>query len=225
MRSADTSTSPEAAPSDLDASSLASLLDPGVLHDPRGPQTEPMRPGGRLPAEPQRPRRNLLRGFVLLSCKAAVLLFLAWGLVFNVSEVRGSSMMPGIQDHDRILVDHLTYMVTSVSRGDVVVMRYPLDQRLDYLKRVVGLPGDEVLIEGGRVTINGDGWPEPYVASESVDPYTHLSITVRPGHYFVLGDNRLHSSDSREFGQVPFELIRGKVRARVWPPARLGTVN
>lgn len=225
MPSADSSTTQEAAPPDLDASSLASLLDPGQLEDLRGPLAEPLRTGGGLPQQTQRPKRSLLRSMVLLSCKASVLVFLAWGLVFNVSEVRGSSMMPGIHDHDRILVDHLTYMVTSVSRGDVVVMRYPLDPRLDYLKRVVGLPGDEVLIEGGRVSINGDGWPEPYVAPESVDPYTHLSITVRPGHYFVMGDNRLHSSDSREFGQVPFDLIRGKVRARVWPPARLGAVH
>lgn len=225
MRFADTSITPEAAPSNLDASALASLLDPGQLEDLRGPQSEPLRPGGGLPRRPQRPKRSLLRTLLLWGAKASVLLFLAWGLVFNVSEVRGSSMMPGIHDHDRILVDHLTYMVTAVSRGDVVVMRYPLDPRLDYLKRVVGLPGDEVLIEGGRVTINGAGWPEPYVAPESVDPYTHLSITVRPGYYFVLGDNRLHSSDSREFGQVPFELIRGKVRARVWPPARLGAVH
>ena len=82
-----------------------------------------------------------------------------------------------------------------------------------------------MVIDAGRVSINGDRWPEPYVASESVDPYTSLRTIVRPGHYFVLGDNRLHSSDSREFGQVPAEYLRGKVRAKVWPLGRLGSVH
>ncbi len=209
-----------------DSAGLSELFQPGS-HD----ELLPLQPArASLAPAPQRMARRLpllrwTQNLFLIGCKASVLVVLAWGLVFNVSEVRGSSMMPGIHDNDRILVDHLTYMLGSVGRGDVVVMRYPLDPSLDYLKRVVGLPGDEVIIERGRVMINGAGWPEPYVASESVDPYTTLRTIVRPGHYFVLGDNRLHSSDSREFGQVPADYLRGKVRAKVWPLARLGSVR
>ena len=202
------------------------------LMDPRLPEGYYAAESGRswsvMPQQPlaSRPvRRSLLRSIIVLGGKVGVLLFLAWGMIFHVSEVRGSSMMPGIHDRDRILVDNLTYMLASVERGDVVVMRYPLDPSLDYLKRVVGLPGDEVVIARGRVSINGDRWPEPYVAPESVDPYTSLRTVVQDGHCFVLGDNRLHSSDSREFGQVPFEYVRGKVRARIWPLSRLGSIR
>ena len=144
-------------------------------------------------------------------------------LVFNFSVVRGSSMAPGIHDGDRILIDQLSYVFGDVARGDVVVLRYPLDPSLDYIKRVVGLPGDEILMAGGRVWVNGELLAEPYI--ERADPSTYDFTRVREGHYFVLGDNRLHSSDSREFGQVPREYLRGKVDLRVWPPARFGSID
>ena len=146
-------------------------------------------------------------------------------LAFNYSEVRGASMMPGIQDRDRILVDQLTYAFTEVERGDVVVLRYPLDPRMDYIKRVVGLPGDEVVVQFGGVWVNGEPVEEPYVSVKSLDPNTSLRTTVQPGHLFVLGDNRIRSSDSRDFGQVPQELVRGLVRLRVWPLERFGWID
>lgn len=161
----------------------------------------------------------------MLGAKACLLFVLGWGLVFNVSEVRGSSMEPGIHDHDRIVIDHLSYLVGDVQRGDVVVLRYPLDPSLDYIKRVVGLPGDEVSIARGEVRVNGELLEEPYVAPSSIEPWTTLRARVRPGHYFVLGDNRRRSSDSREFGQVPYEYLRGRVRFRLWPVGRVGLVR
>jgi signal peptidase I len=142
---------------------------------------------------------------------------------FNLSVVRGSSMAPGIHDGDRILIDQLSYLFTDIERGDIVVLQYPLDPSLDYIKRVVGLPGDEVVIAMGMLWINGEQVQEDYL--EEVDPYTRLQLQVRPEHYFVLGDNRLHSSDSREFGQVHEDLVRGKVDIRLWPPERIGRVR
>ena len=139
------------------------------------------------------------------------LLAIAYALLFHVSVVRGSSMTPGIVDGDRILVDHLSYVLGDVRRGDVAVLRCPVDPNLDYIKRVIAVPGDRVRIEGGVVWVNGAPVAEPYV--------------VAPEHFFVLGDNREHSADSREFGQVPRKLLRGRVDLRVWPPERAGAVR
>jgi signal peptidase I len=114
----------------------------------------------------------------------------------------------------------LSYVLGDVRRGDIVVLEYPLDPTVDYIKRVIGLPGDEIRIDGDRVSVNGRPIEEPYVTSQ--DSRTHLALTVQPGTYFVLGDNRPHSSDSREFGLVPRENLVGKVDLRVWPPRRVG---
>ncbi len=149
--------------------------------------------------------------------------FVLYALLFNVSVVRGNSMSPGIHDGDRILVGAWTYLFGPIDRGDVVVLQYPLDPRLDYIKRIVGLPGDEIMIAGGRVWVNGQQLAEPYV--EETDPESYCSTHVRPGHFFVLGDNRRRSSDSREFGQVPVENVRGRVDLRLWPPSRAGLVD
>ena len=199
---------------------LSGLLSPGAAV----PASEAFRAGAIL-HPPAREQRSLLRTGLGLVAKAMVLLVLAWGLIFNFSEVRGSSMMPGIQDRDRIVVDHVSYFVTDVSRGDIVVLRYPLDPTLDYIKRIVGVPGDEVVIAAGSVFVNGVELDEPYVEDASIEPWTALKTEVLPGHYFVLGDNRRRSSDSREFGQVPFEYLRGKVRFRLWPLSRIGMVR
>jgi signal peptidase I len=85
---------------------------------------------------------------------------------------------------------------------------------------VVGLPGDEIVMAGGSLWVNGRHISEAYLGE--VDLYTHAFVRVRPGHFFVLGDNRLHSSDSREFGQVHEDLLRGKVELCLWPPTRMG---
>ncbi|MCK6445009.1 MAG: signal peptidase I [Planctomycetes bacterium] len=144
-------------------------------------------------------------------------------LLFNLSVVRGSSMQPGIHDGDRIVIDPWAYVFGSIERGDVVVLKYPLDPHVDYIKRVIGLPGDEIVIEAGRVWVNGEALDEPYVADE--DPLSRLVTRVKPAHYFVLGDNRPRSSDSRDFGQVPEEYVRGRVEVRLWPIDRAGAVR
>jgi signal peptidase I len=155
--------------------------------------------------------------------QGAFVVFAAWMLLFNFSIVRGQSMRPGIQDGDRILIDRFSYMFSSVERGDIVVLGYPLDPSLDYIKRIIGVPGDLVTIRAGEVFVNGVPVREPYVAD--IDRASYFQTEVESGHYFVLGDNRPHSSDSREFGLVPEELLKGKVDVRLWPPTRLGFID
>ena len=164
-----------------------------------------------------RAARDLFAGtrFVL----GAALLYI---LFFNLSVVRGNSMSPSIFDGDRILVEPWSYMFGGAERGDVVVLRYPLDPSVDYIKRVIGVPGDEVTLAGGHVWVNGELLAEPYI--DEVDPDCYARTQVLPGHYFVLGDNRPRSSDSREFGQVPAELVRGRVDVRLWPLGRMGLI-
>jgi signal peptidase I len=190
-----------------------------------GPEPE----AGRAPAGPapvaardRIPRRVGRERTLTAACKLALPLLLASTLLFQLSVVRGASMSPGIHDGDRILIDPVRYWLGDVARGDIVVLRYPLDPRFDYIKRVIGLPGDEIRISRGRVRVNGRVLDEPYVVP---DPETELSTRVSDGSYFVLGDNRPHSSDSREFGEVPHALLRGRVDLRLWPPGRLGPLE
>ena len=156
--------------------------------------------------------------------RARLVLALAvlYTLFFNLSVVRGNSMSPSIFDGDRILVEPWSYLFGGAKRGDVVVLRYPLDPTIDYIKRVIGLPGDQVTLAGGHVWVNGELLTEPYIAPG--DEQSYVSTHVLEGHYFVLGDNRPRSSDSREFGQVPADLLRGRVDVRLWPPTRAGLI-
>ncbi len=148
---------------------------------------------------------------------------LSYCLLFNVSVVRGKSMAPGIADGDRILIETWSYAFDQVDRGEVVVLRSPVEPELDYIKRVIGLPGDEVLISDGRVLVNGELLDEPYAIKASSGLYQWTRVSE--DHFFVLGDNRPHSSDSREFGLVPREFLRGRVRLRVWPLERAGILD
>lgn len=169
------------------------------------------------------PARRRQRRWIGGACQAFALAALFYLCLFNLSVVRGSSMAPRIHDGDRILIDHFSYLFRGVQRGDIVVLKYPLDPSVDYIKRIIGLPGDEIDIEGGRVRVNGDALDEPYV--DSNDQLSRMHIEVKPAHFFVLGDNRPRSCDSREFGLVPADYVRGRVQLRVWPPNRVGTID
>jgi signal peptidase I len=180
-----------------------------------------IRPG--RPSVPGQRLRIVLAGWIFAArapLRVAFAGLAVYLFAFSLSVVRGTSMAPGIHDGDRILIDQVSYILGDVQRGDIVVLRYPLDPSLDYIKRVVGLPGDEIVMAGGSLWVNGRHISEAYLGE--VDLYTHAFVRVRPGHFFVLGDNRLHSSDSREFGQVHEDLLRGKVELCLWPPTRMG---
>ncbi len=124
-------------------------------------------------------------------------------------------MMPNIHDGDRLIVDRISYAVGDVQRFDVVILAYPKDPSVDYVKRIVGLPGDEVSFEKGRLSVNGKILPEGF------QPVPDFGLTGRwrvpTGNYFVLGDNRPVSSDSREGWFVEEGLLRGKVQYCFWP--------
>ena len=200
----------------------APLLAPGAELAPRAVEAAPpaVFPLGPRTAD-EHSERALKR--LLAGLKVGAVLLVLYGLIFNFSVVRGSSMAPGIHDGDRILVNLLSYLLESVRRGDIVVLRYPLDPRLDYIKRVIGLPGDVVRIHAGFVSVNGEVLEEPYISRP--DPRGDLLVHVDPEHFFVMGDNRPHSSDSREFGQVPRENLVGKVDLCIWPPTRVGVLE
>lgn len=143
--------------------------------------------------------------------------------LFNLSVVRGSSMAPGISDGDRILIETWSRDLDDIERGQVVVLASPVEPGVDYIKRVIGLPGDEILIAETRVWVNGEELDETYAVPSSAGLFQW--IRVLDGHFYVMGDNRPHSSDSREFGQVSEDLLRGRVRLRVWPLKSAGLLE
>ncbi|HEY8496808.1 MAG TPA: signal peptidase I [Limnochordales bacterium] len=139
--------------------------------------------------------------------------------------VQGSSMEPTLVDGQRLLVDKITYRLREPRRGEIIVFHYPADPRRKFIKRVIGLPGDEVLIAGQRLILNGRPVEEPYVLGPMRGVFGPM--TVPPGHVFVLGDNRNNSDDSRypDVGPVPMELVVGLARLAYWPPGRVGLVR
>ncbi|MCB9891377.1 MAG: signal peptidase I [Planctomycetes bacterium] len=154
---------------------------------------------------------DLVRGATIVAC---LHLF-----VFQFSLVRGSSMQPNIHDGDHLLVDRLSYQLGEVDRFDVAILECPLTPGVDYVKRIVGLPGDKIEIAAGHVRVNGRELPETF--DYIVDRVESGTWVLPDNQYFVLGDNRPVSSDSREGWFVPREKLRGKVRACLWPPTHL----
>jgi signal peptidase I len=171
----------------------------------------PVRAASGTPRLWWRIARDLLRGMVVL---IALHVF-----VLQISVVRGHSMQPSLSDGDRLVVDRLSPRLSGVSRFDVVVLRYPRDPSVDFVKRVVGLPGDHVRIERSGLYVNGRLIDQLFLHID--DPVDMPECVVPEGHYLVLGDNRPISCDSREFGMVPAELVKGLVRARFWPLDRV----
>jgi signal peptidase I len=126
-------------------------------------------------------------------------------------------MMPTLQNHQYILVDKVTYFFGSPHRGDVIVFEYPKDTSEDFVKRIVGVPGDTVQVAtNGQVSVNGVAINEPYV-NDLGNPYGATTVTLNPNQYFVLGDNRGDSSDSRAWGPVPRNDIIGRAELVYWP--------
>jgi signal peptidase I len=145
--------------------------------------------------------------------------------LFQPFKVEGTSMMPALRDQERILVNKLVYDVSPVRRGDLIVFRYPRDPRRSFIKRVIGLPGDVVQVRDGVVRVNGLPLAEGYLFAE---PRTHERFgpeRIEPGTYFVLGDHRSVSNDSRDWGVVPEEFLTGKAILRYWPPADFGPLR
>jgi signal peptidase I len=140
-------------------------------------------------------------------------------------KVEGTSMQPHLADQDRIFVSRLIYRFADIRREDVVVFWYPKDRSKSFIKRVIGIPGDEVEIREGVLYVNGSRICEPYLSSEFQDYRSFPKAVVPSGQYFVLGDHRNSSNDSRQWGCVERNLIYGKAVFSYWPIARLGFVE
>lgn len=196
----------ETCPAARTAAESSTSLPPAVKEVPSGPA-----------------RWSLLRD-VLLS---VILAFLVIVFVYQPVKVEGTSMMPGLLDQDRIFINKYTYKlgIGSIERGDLVVFEYPYDRTKKYIKRVIGLPGDYVEIYEGRVIVNGTELKEDYVPDEYRD---HLSVprrVVPMSHFFVLGDHRSSSNDSRMWGTVDRKFIYGKAVFVYWPLDQIGRVH
>jgi signal peptidase I len=145
--------------------------------------------------------------------------------LYQPVKVEGTSMMPGLADQERIFINKYAYRLGAIERGDVVVFRYPGDPSKNYIKRIVGVPGDQIEIARGAVMVNGRGLEEPYVPAQFRDQRSMSEVTVPAGSYFVLGDHRNLSSDSRDFGMVEREAIFGKAVFAYWPTEMLGKLR
>jgi signal peptidase I len=161
---------------------------------------------------------------VSLAIFAVVYLFL-----FQPHQVDGLSMMPDFKNGEYILTDKISYHLHKPNRGDVVVFHSPQDERIDFIKRIIGTPGDILKISGGYVYLNGTKLEEIYVNDPGqVLPGKFLregvEIEVPLGQYFVMGDNRNHSSDSREWGLITSSEIVGRAFFRYWPISEFGLV-
>ena len=144
--------------------------------------------------------------------------------LYQPVKVEGTSMAPLLTDQERIFINKFVYRFEPIERGDVVVFWYPLDRSKSFIKRVVGLPGEMVEIRQGRAYGNGKRLEEPYVPRQFTDGSTYGPVRVPPGEYFVMGDHRASSNDSRVFGPVPDRYISGKAVFAYWPMDRFGLI-
>lgn len=159
-----------------------------------------------------------------LSLLIAVVLIV---FIYQPVRVEGTSMMPALRDHERIFINKFTYRFGfgNIERGDMVVFWFPLDPSKSYIKRVIGLPGDVVEIDQGVVIVNGRRLEEDYVPEAYRDYQSRPPERVLPGHYYVLGDHRSSSDDSRSWGTVPRQNIYGKAVFVYWPLDQMGRVH
>jgi signal peptidase I len=147
--------------------------------------------------------------------------------IYQPVKVEGTSMMPTLTDQERIFINKFTYHfgLGDIQHGDMVVFWFPLDPQKSYIKRVIGVPGDTVRIDAGQVYVNGEALAENYVPDEYRDRVSWEEHRVPPNQYFVLGDHRSSSSDSRTWGFVNREAIYGKAVFVYWPLDKMGRIR
>ena len=157
---------------------------------------------------------------VSLAISAFIIVFL-----YQPVKVEGTSMMPSLDDQERIFVNKFVYRLEAIQRGDIVVFRYPRDPSKSFIKRVIALAGDRIRIEAGEVFVNGEVLEEDYVPHAYADQRSFMEIVVPPNSYFLLGDHRSMSNDSRDFGPVNESYIYGKAVFGYWPVDKVGRVR
>jgi signal peptidase I len=169
---------------------------------------------------------DFLQGIVVfMSVLVMVYLF-----IISPQEINGASMEPTYHNTELVLTNKIAYKLGEPKRGEVIIFKSPSNKEIDYIKRIIGLPGDRVKLSNNSFYVNDQKVEEPYLPEGIItSPGTFLhedeEITVPEGEYFVSGDNRPHSSDSREFGPIPLKDIIGRVLLRYWPPNRAGIIT
>ncbi|MCL5774330.1 MAG: signal peptidase I [Firmicutes bacterium] len=153
----------------------------------------------------------------------AIITLVIINFIGRVSVVQGSSMEPKLHTGERIGVNLFIYHFEQPSRGDIIIFKCPADTNKDYIKRVIGISGDKVEIKSGTVYLNNQAIPEPYLTEKDTDNYGPVAVPAR--QYFVLGDNRRNSEDSRVWGFVDSGLIKGKAFFIFWPLKEFGPIK
>lgn len=159
---------------------------------------------------------------MLQTLVVATLIFFAVNLITARIRVEGSSMEPTLHDGELVVVSRLAYRWAEPERGDIVVFHFPLEPDRRFIKRIIGLPGETVVIRGGHVAVDGVDLVEPYIAAA---PRYSGEWVVQPGQVFVLGDNRNNSSDSQTWGAVPVSQLIGKAFLVYWPLPDVGLIE
>lgn len=180
---------------------------------------------------PVRSRAKVFLSFAFELTKVIVLAGVTIAVIryflFKPFYVKGASMEPNFLDHEYLIVDELSYRLRTPERGEVIVFKYPNNQEEYFLKRIIGLPGERVKIADGKVTIYNNAHPEGVEVQETYLPKDLATlgeartVTLGSDEYFVLGDNRANSFDSRRFGPVKRDLIVGRAFFRGWPVSRI----
>jgi signal peptidase I len=169
---------------------------------------------------------DFLQGIVVV----LAILVMVYLFIMSPQEINGASMEPNFHNGEYILTNKILYKFRDPIRGDVVIFKSPMNKEIDYIKRVIGLPGDTVSLRDNSLWVNGEKVAEPYLAPDTpIFGGSFLgdgkSIVVPPGTYFVCGDNRPHSSDSREFGPIAKEDFIGVAIFRYFPFSQMGAIT
>jgi signal peptidase I len=188
------------------------------------PPDDMLSPPADLPVHGQRKAGSLGLWLRDLVVSAAISVFIITFL-YQPVRVEGTSMLPRLEDHDRLFINKFVYHIESIHRGDVVVFHYPRDPEKSYIKRVIALPGDRLWIDHGQVWLNGKPLRENYVPEQYRDNRSMAELVVPADTYFMMGDHRSISSDSREFGPVDRDLIYGKAVLIYWPARDAGIIH
>ena len=178
-----------------------------------------------IEVEDPRPSRSNFMGIlvdILETLLLSVVLFFLINAVSARIRIDGSSMEPNLHHGEFVIVSKVNYRIGEPERGDVVVFDFPRNITQEYIKRVIGLPGEEIKIKDGEVYVNGVALTEPYLKME---PRYEGEWLVPENELFVLGDNRNNSSDSHNWGMVPMENVVGEALLVYWPPSSWGLIN
>ena len=201
------------------------MSDPSIPSDSATTSPMAQHGNGATRVAPPHPARDVLTRWVrdvLISLGVSIFFI---GFLYQPVKVEGTSMMPTLEDQERVFINKFVYRLEPIQRGDVVVFRYPRDTSKSYIKRVIAVPGDRVRIDDGLVYVNGRQIAEEYVPPMYEDVRSYSEAVVPPHSYFVLGDHRNLSNDSRDFGPVDESYIYGKAVFGYWPFGRLGKLQ